>query len=145
LFHLLIADMLLKEKKITMLGTLQANRVGQPRELVKDTKKEEFSYEVFWDESNGGALNLHCYTCVNKSTGKKNVILLTTQQPILGTEKNDREKRPAVIVLYNYIKGGTDIGKSNFYLVFIVPTLHTLKMLQDTNIFALKGAAKLKR
>ena len=49
---------------------------------------------------------------MNKSTGKKNVLLLSTVEPILGTTKKDDTKRPAVIQLYNFTKGGTDIGKS---------------------------------
>ena len=94
-----------------MLGTMQKNRAGLPRELVDPKQKEEHGYEVFWDASNF-VLNLHCYTVVNKSTGKKNVILLSTVEPILGTTKKDANRRPAAIELYNYSKGGTDIGMS---------------------------------
>ena len=47
---------------------------------------------------------------VNKSTGSKNVMLLTTLQPITDTTKGDKEHRPMIIEFYNFSKGGTDIG-----------------------------------
>ena len=103
-----VADWLLKEKKI-MLGTMQKNRAGLPNELVDAKNKDEHGYEVYWDAFNF-VLNLHSYTVLNKSTGEKNVILLSTVEAILGTTKKYKDKRPATIELYNYSKGGTDIG-----------------------------------
>ena len=64
--------------------------------------------EVLWD-SPKGIMSLHSYAVVNKSTGSKNVLLLATVEHILGTTKGDKNKRPAIIELYNMTKGGTDI------------------------------------
>ena len=66
--------------------------------MVHPKQKEGHGYEVYWDASNF-VLNLHCYTVVNKSTGKKNVILLSTVEPILGTTKKDKDRRPVAIEL----------------------------------------------
>ena len=105
-----IADWLLKQKKVTMLGTFQSNRVGQSKEILDAKDRENLSYEVFWDAANG-VMNLHSYLCVTKSKGPKNVVLLSTNEPLLGTTKGDKDKRPAAVVLFNFTKGGTDIGK----------------------------------
>ena len=43
-----------------------------------------------------------------KNTGLRNVLLLSTVQPILGVIKNPK-KKPAIYKLYDYTKGGTDI------------------------------------
>ena len=69
--------------------------------------RETHSYEVFWDSPKGD-ISLHSYAVV-KSKGSKNVILLCTAEPLLGTAKGDKEKRPGIIQLYNFTKGGTDI------------------------------------
>ena len=100
-----VADWLLKDKKVTIVGTMMSNRVGLPKQLVDAKNMKEHTYQVFWDASNY-VLNLHSYTVVNKSTGKKNVLLLSTVEPILGTTKKSKEKRPQVIELYNFSKGG---------------------------------------
>ena len=44
-----IAEWLLREKKVTILGTLQKNRVGLPKEVVSLDNRETHSYEVFWE------------------------------------------------------------------------------------------------
>ena len=92
-------------------------RAGLPKEVVNATNRENHSYEVYWDASNR-VINLHSYVCVTKSKGSKNVLLLSTVEPILGTTKGCKDKRPAAIELYNFSKGGTDIGRSNFYCIF---------------------------
>ena len=52
-----------------------------------------------------------------KSSGKRNVLLLSTTHPILGTAKDNLRLKPAIYKLYDYIKGGTDIidQPMNFY------------------------------
>ena len=96
-------------------------RVGLPKEIKDEKTREKYEYEVFFDVATNGTMALHSYTVMNKSTGKKNVMLLSTLDPILGTAKGDDVALPAVIALYNFSKGGTDIGKKNIW--------HTLKIL----------------
>ena len=71
------------------------------------TNRETHSYEVYWD-SPKGIMSLHSYV-VKKSKGAKNVLILSTAEPLLGTTKADKEKRPAIVQLYNFTKGGTDV------------------------------------
>ena len=73
-----VADWLL-EKKITMLETLQQNRVGILKEIKSMNNREPHSYDFYWDSSNG-ILKFHSYV-VNKSKGPKNVLLLSTLEP----------------------------------------------------------------
>jgi len=93
---------------ITCVGTLQCNRRGIPSE-VKDTKERELlSYQCFW-ESTQNQLVLHSYVVTTKSSGRRNVLLLSTVQPILGVTKDDGKKKPAIYKLYDFTKGGTDV------------------------------------
>ena len=36
------------------------------------------------------------------------MLILSTKQPILGVTKDDRKKEPAIIKLYDFLKGGTN-------------------------------------
>ena len=104
------------------MGTIQSNRVGLPKEVVQAKNRENLSYEIFWDEANGGIMNLHSYVVITKSKGKKNVLLLSTVETILRTTKGYKANLPASIQLYNFTKGGTDIGKSNLcFRLFRLP------------------------
>ena len=100
-----IANWLL-QKNITMIGTLQMNRVGIPPQMKEFKERECFSTEVYWEEN--GNTNLSSYV-VKTSKGKKNVLLLSTVEPILGTTKYDEAHKPALYKLYDFSKGGTDI------------------------------------
>ena len=45
---------------------------------------------------------------VKKSNGKKNVFVFSSTEPLLSTT-NDDKKKPALIKLYDFTEGGTDI------------------------------------
>ena len=92
---------------ITTVGKLQTNRKGIPEEVKHVGSLDSYSYEVFWDES--GKLVLNSYIVNTKSSGKRNVLLLSTMYPILGTAKDKLRLKPAICKLYDYTKGGTDI------------------------------------
>ena len=92
----------LKSKNITTIGTLQINRQGIPKE-IKDLKdREQNSYEVYWEKTRGD-MTLHSYAVKTKSTGDRNVFLLSTLQPHLGVTKNDK-KKPAIYKVYDFTK-----------------------------------------
>ena len=93
---------------ITCVETIQANRRGIPVEIKQLDNREPLSYECFW-ETVDNKISLHSYAVNTKSSGKRNVLLRTTMQPILGTTKDDGKKKPAVYKLYDYTKGGTDV------------------------------------
>ena len=75
----------LLEKNITSLGTLQMNRKGVPDEMKNFKHREHLSSEVYWQPD--GPLCLSSYVV---KSGKKNVMLLSTLDPILGTTKDDK-------------------------------------------------------
>ena len=81
-------------KNITSGGMLAANRRGLPKEFIKTTEREEFSYKVLWpkDES---YMSLHSYVVETKSTGKRNVLLLSTLKPLLALTRDDGKKTPS--------------------------------------------------
>ena len=93
---------------ITCVGTLQANRRGIPNEIKSLAERDQNSYQCFW-ESSENKLVLHSYVVSTKSSGKRNVLLLSTVQPILGVTKDDGKRKPAIYKLYDYTKGGTDV------------------------------------
>ena len=87
-----LADWVL-EKDITSVGTLVANRRGLSKEFIKTAEREEFSYKVLWrkDEPH---IPLHSYVVKTKSTGKRNVLLLSTLEPLLAVTRDDGKKPP---------------------------------------------------
>ena len=94
----------LHERKVTMVGTMQSNRVGIPAS-IKDTKdREDLSREIYWEEE--GVRNISSYV-VKSSKGKKNVLLLSTLDPMLGVTKDDEKQKPALYKLHDFTKGGT--------------------------------------
>lgn len=49
------------------------------------------------------------YTTNSKSKGKKNVLVLSTMRPLMGITKDDNRLKPAIIKLYDFTEGGTDV------------------------------------
>ena len=49
------------------------------------------------------------YAVRTKSKGKKNVLVLSTMRPLPGATRDDGYHKPAIIKLYDFTKGGTDI------------------------------------
>ena len=96
----------LYEKNITCLGTMQMNRKGVPAEMKDFKNREDLSTEIYWQKD--GPLSLSSYV-VETTTGKKNVLMLSTLKQILGTTKDDSRNKLALYKLYDFTKGGTDI------------------------------------
>ena len=99
-----VADWLL-DQDITMVGTIMSNRVGIPPAIKPVENREVNSYLLFWRSD--GLCNISSYV-PSTSKGKKNVMVVSTLQPLLGVTKDDKTK-PAIIKLYDFTKGGTDI------------------------------------
>ena len=93
---------------ITCVGTIKANRKGIPVEVKELANREPLTYECFW-EVEESKLSQHSYGVNTKSSGKRNVLLLSTMQPILGTTKDDGKQKLAIYKLYDNTKGGTDV------------------------------------
>ena len=99
-------ELWLYENNITSLGTMQSNRKGIPAEMLDYKHREDLSSEIYWQKD--GPLSLSSYV-VKTQSGKKNVIMLTTLNQILGTTKDDNRNKLALYKLYDFTKGGTDI------------------------------------
>ena len=88
------------------MGTIQTSRVGIPSEIKYLSNRELLSNEVYWKEN--GKTILGSYV-VKTSKGKKNVLMLSTMEPILGEPKDDQKFKPQMYKLYHFTKRGTDI------------------------------------
>ena len=66
------------------------------------------STKTFWEETKPH-LTVTSYVVKPKSTSKQNVLVLSTMQPILGMIRDDGKKKSAIIELYDFIKGRTDV------------------------------------
>ena len=86
-----------------MAGTMQKNRVGIPASLKDVTNREINSTETYW-EKNGKRIFTSYVTKTSK--GEKNVIVLSTIEPLLGTTIDDDKCKPAIIKFYDFTKGG---------------------------------------
>ena len=98
----------LREKSITVIGTLVTNRIGIPDEVKAVRHRENFSMTVHFEEERKD-MALCSYNVKTKSKGKKNVLMLTTMHPLLRITKDDGKNKPALYKLYDFTKGGTDI------------------------------------
>ena len=76
--------------------------------MKEPNEREEFSTTCHFEAENGD-LCLMSYIVKSKSKGKKNVLMLRTLRPLNGKTKNDRKQKPALLKLYDFTKGGTDI------------------------------------
>ena len=95
-------------RKITGLGTIMMNRKGLPDALKTTVGRDNHSYSVLWEKTEE-KLSLHSYVVKPKSSKKKNVLMLSSFPPLLGTTKDDNHSKPAIMKLYDFTKGGTDI------------------------------------
>lgn len=97
----------LLEKKMTIVGTINTNRKGVGEIKIMD-ERESQSTKVYWEKEKG-LISMTSYVVNTKSSGKRNVLVLSTVNPILGVTKDDGKCKPAIIKFYDYTKGGTDI------------------------------------
>ena len=94
------------QHNITMVGTIMTNRKGVG-EIKSLANRENLSTKVYWEKD--GIINITSYVVNTKSSGKRNILVLSTMPPIMGITKDDEKKKPAIIKLYDFTKGGTDI------------------------------------
>ena len=92
-------------REITVVGTLQSNRLGLPDELKNPKDRDEFQSTIHWEKDKGN-IALCAYTTKSKSKGNKNVLILSTMRPLLGVTKDDGKCKPVVIKFYDFTKGG---------------------------------------
>ncbi len=102
-----LCEWLLKQN-MTMVGTMQAKRRGIPQEIKTVQNKDEHSYKVYWEQNNPN-LVLNSYVVKTKSTGMRNVLVLCSIPPLLGTTKDDGKSKPGIYKFYDFSKGEADV------------------------------------
>ena len=85
-----LADWLLA-KDITSVGALVANRRGLAKQFIKTIEREEFCYKLLWRKDEP-IMSLHSYVVKTKSTGKRNVLFLSTLESLLAVTRDDGKK-----------------------------------------------------
>ena len=63
---------------------------------------------MYWGKDNT-TLNVTSYVVNTKSSGKRNVLVLSTLNPVLGPTKDDGKSKPAIIKFYDFTKDSADI------------------------------------
>ena len=89
-----IANWLL-EKNVTCVGTIKGNRrgIGDLKSLLN---RESLSTKVYWNKEIT-TLNITSYVVNTKSSGKRNVLVLSSLSSILGLAKDDGKGMPAIM------------------------------------------------
>jgi hypothetical protein len=100
-----LANRLLEDFQMTIVGTLMARRKGLPKEFKQLKDREEGNYMALFEE--GGKKSIHSWI-TNTKSGPKNVMILTTTEPLMGKTKDDGKKKPALFKRYDMAMGGCD-------------------------------------
>ena len=85
-----IAEWLLEEKQLTCIETQEGNWKGIPVDITAVKQREVFSYEIYRGKENNVMITFSYV--VKTSTGTKNVLILSTFEPILGVTNDARKK-----------------------------------------------------
>ena len=78
---------------------MQINRKGIPTEIKDVKEREPLSSDIYWRKD--GPLSLSSYV-MKTSTGKKNVLMLSTLEPLLGTTKDNSCHKLGLYKLYDF-------------------------------------------
>ena len=98
------------EKEISIVGTMQLDRKGIPKEIKDVSEREERSTLYFHAEKENIMVVLYFD---KKKSGKKNVIVLTTMHNCVKITQDPRQKLQ-VHTFYDHTKGGIDIVDLSF-------------------------------
>lgn len=101
-----IAEWLLEEKQLTCIETQEDNWKSIPVDITAVKQREVLSYEIYRGKENNVMITFS--HVVKTSTGTKNVLILSTYEPILGVTK-DARKEIGKYKVYDFTKRGTDI------------------------------------
>ena len=86
---------------------MQINQMEISTEIKDAKQREPLSSEIYWQKDCPLSLSLYV---VKSSTRKKNVLMLSTLVPIVGTTKDDDYLKLGLYKLYDFTKGSTDIA-----------------------------------
>ena len=82
-------------RKTTCVETLNHNHEGIPTELKNKSEREDFSVTCHYESGNKD-LCLLSYFVKTKSSGKKNVFLLSTMRPLNDITRDDNKQKSGI-------------------------------------------------
>ena len=94
----------LKEQKMTMVGTMRANRKGISKELVKIQNRDDRDTKFVY--ANEDDMMLTSYV-LKKKSGKRNILLLSAMHDDVRCSRDVRKKPNTIF--YDQMKGGADV------------------------------------
>ena len=92
---------------MTMEGTIMTNTKGLG--FIKSLDSRENLSSKVYLEKKKAIQYITSYVVNTKSTDKRNILVLSTMPSLLGATKDDGKKKPAIMILYDFTKGFTDI------------------------------------
>lgn len=95
----------LRNRGLTVVGTLRSDRKGIPHEVKKTDGRDDKSTKYFYCEDINSLLISYV---IKKKSGWKNVLVLSSMHKSVKVT-NDERRKPDVIVFYDHTKGGVDI------------------------------------
>ena len=93
----------LLDRNIATVGTLNTVRIGITDGLKNTKCRENFSVS-FHIKSKEKNLYITTYSVKKKSTGPKNVLMLSAMRPIPRKTKDDGKSKPAIMKFYDFTK-----------------------------------------
>ena len=102
----------LLDKQITCVGKLNHNRQGIPTELKNTSGREKFSVTCHY-ESVKEDLCLFSYHVKTKSSGKNNVLLLSSLHPLSSIATDDNKQKTGIYKFYDLTECRTDCGSAH--------------------------------
>ena len=125
----------LHAKKISVVGTLKENRIGIPKD-IKDIKgRAEKSTIVI--HNNDGNTEKMMISYVDKKSGLKNILVLSTMHDVVKLSSDER-KKPHVMVFYDKMKGGIDVV--DYISSFISTQMKSKRWTMNTFAYSLDTA-----
>jgi hypothetical protein len=100
----------LLRKKVSLVGTVHANRVDVPREFVEHKKRELYSSIFGFNTTDATAL-------VSYKAKKNKVAVLLSTMHMTKSVRSQEKKKPKIVEFYNKTKGGFDVADQIIYII----------------------------
>ena len=94
-------------RNMTVVGTIMANKEEIPVSLKNANSRAHQSYETYWIEDDP-RVTLHSYAVKTKTKRMKNILIMSSAPVIQAVTKDDGKKKPAVLKIYDFTKGGKE-------------------------------------
>ncbi|KAJ4438472.1 hypothetical protein ANN_14417 [Periplaneta americana] len=114
-----LAEDLWNNHKLTLVGTLQANRKHIPQELKEVSGRELYSSKFAFSDPDTGSVPITIVSYIPREKPKRNLLMLSTQHydDAIGAP-SDPKKKTVINLYYNDTKGAALNGYTTFILNF---------------------------